>query len=177
MTDQAVAKDNFVDTAALISTLAQLDIHYLRSPSYTEPLPLDPDRVIAELSQHPDPRLREALIPLFLRHPELSKHVPHLVGKMSPAAGERLQHMYTAAVYLQRLWLGKLEMYLGPLPSLPDYYGQSLWELPTPEDHYGEAGLRALADHFQTKTGDNWLSTYQTTMLHFLHYLRLDANG
>lgn len=170
-------KNDPVDGEALVSTLVQLDIHYLRTPSFAEPLPLDPAQLIAELSQNPEPRLREALIPLFLRHPEYCRYVPELVVDLPPVASERLQHMYTAAAYLQRLWLGKLEMFLGPLPLLPDYYGQSLWELPSPEEHYGEAGLRALADYFQARTGDNWLSTYHTTMMHFLHQLRLQPNG
>jgi predicted ATPase len=37
------------------------------------------------LADHPDPRLREALIPLFLRQPELADQTPELVGLL-PAA-------------------------------------------------------------------------------------------
>ena len=169
--------ERLVDTAALAATLAQLNVPYLRTPTSAEPLPLDPAALMAALAQHPAPRVREALIPLFLRHPDFARDVPDLVDTLPPAAGLTLRHLYTAAVYLQRLWRGKLEMYLGALPALPDYFGQSEWGLPAPEEHYGEAGLRLLAKHFRDRTGDNWLSMYQKAITLFLNQLRLEADG
>lgn len=169
--------ERLVDTAALAARLAQLGVHYLRTPTSAEPLPLEPAALIAALAQHPSPRVREALIPLFLRHPEFARDVPDLVDTLPPSDGLTLRHLYTAAVYLQRLWRGKLEMYLGVLPALPDYFGQSEWGLPAPEEHYGEAGLRLLAEHFRAITGDNWLSMYQATLSLFLNQLRLETNG
>lgn len=169
--------EGLVDTAALAATLAQLNVHYLRTPTSAEPLPLEPAALIAALAQHPSPRVREALIPLFLRHPEFARDVPDVVDTLPTAAGLTLRHLYTAAVYLQRLWRGKLEMYLGALPALPDYFGHSEWGLPAPEEHYGEAGLRLLAEHFEARTGDNWLSMYQKAISLFLNQLRLEADG
>ncbi|MCI0398661.1 MAG: hypothetical protein L0332_34230 [Chloroflexi bacterium] len=171
-----VLQDKPIDVEALAATMAQLDIHYLRTPTSAEPLPLEPSYLIAVLAQYDSPRVREALIPLFLRYPEFARYVPDLITALPPVASMTLRHLYTAAVYLQRLWRGKLEMYLGPLPLLPDYFGQSEWGLPAPTEHYGEAGLRALAEHFQTKTGDNWLSTYQAAISLFLIHLRLEAD-
>jgi len=165
-----------VGAEALAATLAQLDVHYLRTSTASEPLPVDPAVLIAAVAQYPSPRVREALIPLFLRHPEFAIHVPDLVATLPPMAGMTLRHLYTAAVYLQRLWRGKLEMYLGNGPLLPDYFGQSEWGLPAPTEHYGEAGLRVLAEHLRAKTGDNWLSTYQTVMSFYLNQLKLKAN-
>jgi hypothetical protein len=65
---------------------------------------------------------------------------------------------------------------LGELPPLPNYFGESEWGLPAPTVHYGDAGLRVLAEYFQSKTGDNWLSSYQTAMALFLSQLRLKAD-
>jgi hypothetical protein len=172
-------QDKPVDSAALAATMAQLDVPYLRTSAPAEPLLLEPDALIAALAQHDSPRVRESLIPLFLRHPEYASYVPPLTLRSAALpipASMTLRHFYTAAVYLQRLWQGKLEMYLGTLPILPDYFGQSEWGLPAPTDHYGEAGLRALAEHFQAQTGDNWLSTYQAAISLFLNQLRLQAD-
>ncbi|MBI1878398.1 MAG: hypothetical protein HYR94_09260 [Chloroflexi bacterium] len=169
-------QDITVETDVLVATLAQLGVRYLRPVTSANPLSQDPDFLIPALAQHPAPRLHEALMLLFLRHPEFARHVPDIEATLPAAARLILRHFYTAAVYLQRLWRGKLEMYLGPLPSLPDYFGQSEWHLPAPTEHYGEAGLRCLAEHFRAKTGDNWLSTYQAAMSLFLNQLRLEAN-
>jgi hypothetical protein len=169
-------QDKSINIEALVATMAQLDIHYLRTPTSAEPLLLEPDTLIATLTQHDSPRVREALIPLFLRHPEFAKYVPDLVTALPPAASMTLRHLYTSAVYLQRLWRGKLEMYLGELYPLPNYFGESEWSLPDPTEHYGEAGLRALAEYFRAKTGDNWGSTYQAAVSVFLNQLRLEAD-
>lgn len=170
-------KDNLLDVEALAATLTQYDVHYLRTSSKVEPLSLDPANLIAAIVQHPSPRLREALIPLFLRHPEIATHVPDLVENLPSVASQRLSHLYTAAVYLQRLWQGKLEMYLGHNPLLPDYFGQIEWGLPPPTEHYGEAGLRILAEQLRSNTGFNWLSAYQAIMSLYLKQLRLKVYG
>lgn len=164
--------DKLLDEEALATTLAQYDIYYLRTATKADPLPLEPGELIAALAQHSSPRLHEALIPLFLRHPEFATYVPDLVETLPPAASEMLSHLYTAAVYLQRLWRGKLEMYLGLSPLLPDYFGESEWGLPAPTEHYGEAGLRVLAEKLRLKTGYNWLSTYESVISVYLRQLR-----
>jgi hypothetical protein len=165
-----------IDVAALAATMAQLDVHYLRTPTSAEPLRLEPNYLIAALAEHDSPRVREALIPLFLRHPEFASYVPDLATTLPPAASMTLRHLYTAAVYLQHLWRGKLALYLGEMHALPDYFGQSEWRLPAPAEHFGEAGLRTLAEYFRARTGDNWLSTYQAAISLFLSQLRLEAD-
>jgi hypothetical protein len=166
-----------VDPAALAATLAQLGVPYLRAGTTAAPLPLDPPQLIAALAQHPSPRVREAMIPLFLRHPAFATHVPAVAAALAVDAGETVRHFYTAAVYLQRLWRGQLEMVLGPFPLLPDYFAQIEWGLPAPDEHFGEAGLRALAQRFQEQSGDNWLATYESAIALFLRQQRLLAYG
>jgi hypothetical protein len=161
--------------ATIAATLAEFDVRYLRTVEESGPVATTPAQLIAVLVQHPAPRVRESLLPLFLRHPEFARHVPNLALTLPPTAATTLRHLYTAAVYLQHLWRGQLESYLGEQPWLPDYFGQSEWQLPPPTVHYSEAGLRLLANHFQARTGDNWLNTYETAVSLFLQQLMLEA--
>ena len=171
----AIVKD-VLATSDLIAALAEHDIRHLLSAEDPQSLSLDPAELIITLVEHPEPRLREAIIPLFLRHPEYSQGVPSIVDHLSSPAALILRHLYTAAVYLQRLWQGTLGLYLGPFRTLPDYFGESEFGLPAPERQFGEAGLRQLARLFEEETGDNWLSTYETVMDLFLTQLALEAN-
>jgi hypothetical protein len=166
-----------LDAPDLITALADHDIRHLLSVEVARPLSLDPAELIIGLAQHPEPRLREALIPLFLRHPEYAPAMLSAMDQLSSPAALTLRHFYTAAAYLQRLWQGTLGLYLGSFRALPDYFGQSEFDLPAPEKHFGEAGLRQLARFFEEKTGDNWLSTYESVMELFLTQLALEANG
>lgn len=170
-------QEDRLDAERLAATLNHFGIPYLRTATPAEPLPLDERGLVAALAQHPSPRLHEALIPLFLSRPELGDDVPAIADKLSPEAASRLRHMYTAAVYLQHLWRTQLEIYLGPAKPFSDHFGQSLWHLPPPSEHHGEAGLRVLAEHFQAETGANWLSAYESTMSLYLTILRLRAHG
>jgi hypothetical protein len=166
-------QDGRFDSESLSAILAQLDVPYLRTRTGTKAAPTEPINLIAALAQHPSPRTNEALIPLFRRHPEFAQYVPDLVAALPPDASLLLCHLYTAAVYLQHLWRGKLEMYLGATPSLPDHFGQPEWGLPAPTEHFREAGLRVLAERHRAKTNFNWLNSYQTAMSLFLSQLRL----
>jgi hypothetical protein len=129
---------------------------------------------MGRLASHADPRLREALIPLFLRHPDLAACATELVRRLEPAAADTLRHFFTAAVFLQRLWLGTLQLHLGSFPLLPDHFGQRYYQLPAPDVKSGEAGLRGLARLYADRTGMDWLSVYQTTMNLLLQQLSLD---
>lgn len=163
------------NTGTLIAQLAEQGIKHLRSVQYTGDYePTDNATLIAKLAGHSEPRLREALIPLFLRHPEYAQFVPPLVAMLDAEAALRLRHLYTASVYLQRFWHTTLEIYLGKSLPLPDYYGQSYFHLPPPADRFGEAGLRALATHFKQVTGFDWLTVYDTAISLFLKQLSLE---
>lgn len=167
--------DNAVDTSSLLSELSVRGVRHLRVAEppavYTS---LSDQTLIAMLAAHPEPRVRESLIPLFLRHPDLGEHVPPLVDTLPTQAANTLQHMYTAAVYLQRFWHSVLKLYLGDFQLLPDYFGQLTYGLPPPDDRFGESGLRALAAHFAIKTGFDWLSVYTAAIDLLLRQLSLE---
>ena len=167
-------RDSFDDTARLAATLAALGVPYLRTATGGEPYAIPAPSFIAALAKHKEPRVRESLIPLFLHQPSNAQYVPLLATTLEEAASQTLRHMYTAAVYLQRLWRSTLGIYLGDFPLLPDYFGQPEFGLPHPNEHCGELGLRVLAHFFSEKTGYNWLSTYNSAISLTLAQLELE---
>ena len=171
------------DEAALVTiaaTLTHYDVPYLRtstdlSCTPPSPTPLEPRTLIQRLAQHGEPRVSEALIPLFLRHPEYHSYVQELAAHLDAESSLNLRHLYTAAVYLQHLWRTNLSLYLSPFPHLPNYFGEPDFALPSPQVHWGEAGLRALAARFEQETGANWLSTYESAFSNFLAHRQLKS--
>ena len=165
------------DDIALVAALAAQDVRHL---SVAEPVSsyaaIDVTTLITRLADQADPRLREALIPLFLLHPDLAEQAPGVIQPLSPPAADALRHLYTAAVYLQRFWLSTLRMHLGSFALLPDHFGQTYYHLPAPDVKFGEAGLRALAALYEGKTGLDWLSVYELTMNLFLQQLSLEQH-
>lgn len=112
-----------------------------------------PARLIAELAQSEEARLRLSLIPLFLEHPEYASRVHTAAKKLDPSARLTLQCYYSAAV-----WLAK--KYESKRVSLPDLFSKEL-NL-TPVDDPSE-NLRALAKRHKelSRSFVNWLATYQ----------------
>lgn len=167
-----------MQTTTLIEQLAAHDIRHLRPRQQgVTPAFQSPSALIASLAAHPEPRLREALIVLFLRQPSYAQFVPALAAELQGEAALTLRHFYTAAVYLQRLWRSTLGIYLGKFPLLPDYFGQQGFGLPAPDLHFGETGLRALAALFEAQTGYDWLSTYHAAIALLLTQLSLAQNA
>lgn len=60
------------------------------------------EQLLWALLHQDDSRLRLAIVPLLLRHPEISASVPDLAVRLDEAASLELQTLYMAAVYLQR---------------------------------------------------------------------------
>ena len=137
---------------------------------------MDDATLIASLAAHDNPRLVQALIALFMLHPDLAPLVPLLRARLSPAAQVELLAHYMAAVYLQSMWRIRLNHYLPPTPDLPDYFSGELG-LPDRDDEYGKAGLYALADwHSAHAPGrSNHLSEYEGVAELLLEDIKLKA--
>lgn len=137
----------------LTSALNRLNIRFIvDSQSGEEKLSAQPTRLIAALAQSDEARLRLALIPLFLEHPEFALHAPRAADLLSPDARLTLQCYYTAARFLQQL------LFPGET-SLPDYFSQEL-NLSLTQDPM--ENLRLLAKRHRELSGMqvNWLGTY-----------------
>ncbi len=137
----------------LASALHRLNIRFIMgSQSKDEMLSAQPVRLIAALAQSDEARLRLALIPLFLEHPEFARDVPLAADLLSPDARLTLQCYYTAARFLQQL-------HFPTGASLPDHFSQAL-NLSLTQDPM--ENLRLLAKRHRELSGIqvNWLGTY-----------------
>ena len=173
MTNTAVSHDD----STLVAALVERDIRQLYLSAYrSDVAQITAPILIGALASNASPRLREALISLFLRHPDYAVYVPTVIVDLDESSSLVLRHMYTTAVYLQRFWHTTLSLYLGQFPFLPDYFGQSYFQLPPPDAQFGESGLRALAELFQRQTGLDWLSVYSSTISLFLTQLSLETS-
>lgn len=146
----------------LVGALRRLNISFLLGTHSENSEPVDPLSLITGLAQSNDARLRLALIPLFLKHPEFSKFVPEAAARLHDSARLTLLCYYTAAFCI----LGEIN------PNdkqLPDYFSG---ELNLPLGNGGYEKLRLLAKRHRELSGMavNWLGTY-------LHAARFWCSG
>ena len=130
----------------LVAQLRDRGITYL-APSDAKAIEVinSDEELIVALLQASDNRLQLALIPLFLRHPNLAGVLAVLMDEVPRSQAFELQTLYMAAVYLQRMWLTRLRFYLKDTVLLPDLYSDQL-DLPPADKRFGKVGLYALAD-------------------------------
>ena len=127
----------------LVAALRTRGIRFLApSDAQPGPHPINDRDLVACLASHDHPRLRLALVALFLLHPELASQLTGL--ELPPQAQGELRTQYTAAACLQRMWSIRLSFYLGEFQLLPDLYSTSLG-LPPVDAHYGKLCLHTLA--------------------------------
>lgn len=162
----------------LVATLRQHGIRYL-APSdaqMLEPAPDDEALLLALVSQ-PDSRLQLALVPLFIRRPELAQVVEPLVSQLEPTLALDLKTYYMAAVYLQRLWRTRLGFYVDNKRLLPDLFSGQMG-LPPADEHFGQAGLYDLADTWKNRSRYpfNRLAALTNTIDLFFEQLRLEKS-
>ncbi len=169
-----------IDRDLIVENLRALGIRYLASGEIKEetnanlPLPV----LIGRIAESADPRLRLALIALFIRHPRNSSIVPDLASRLDEPARTELKTFYMAAVYLQRYWMPRLKLYMEDFPLLPDLYSKEL-SLPEPEDRHGKNGLYALADWHASRSPYpfNWRASYlKVTDLLFAQFRMEESN-
>lgn len=125
-----------------------------------------PARLIAALAGSGDARLRLALIPLFLEHPEFAGSVRAAARKLDPPARLTLQCYYSAAV-----WLARKHQIRAPLP---DYFSGDLNFTPVDDP---EENLCALAKRQKELSGSraNWRGTYEHAAQVWIKGLKLRA--
>ena len=112
-----------------------------------------PTRLLVELAQSKESRLRLALIPLFLEHPEFALHVNKAARKLELTSRITLECYYTAAMFIRKKYQPRRR-------ALPDHFSKKL-NIPITND--AEENLRALAKRQREISGvhANWFGTYQ----------------
>lgn len=150
------------DRRTLVAALRERGVDYLAPSDAESAQPLDDPSLLAGLAGNSDPRLRQALIALFLLDPRLAPLAPVLRRRLDSGAARELSFYYTAAVYLQRMWRIRLGHYLESVQDLPDLFSAELG-LPRPEELHGKAGLHALAELHKSSSPlpSNPLSEYE----------------
>ncbi|MYC93840.1 MAG: hypothetical protein F4X14_02620 [Caldilineaceae bacterium SB0661_bin_32] len=137
---------------SLVAALRDRGISYLApSDAVAREAPESDAKLLCALLHQEDSRMRLAIVPLLLRHPEISASVPDLAVRLDKAALLELQTLYMAAVYLQRNWRSRLSIYLDEVTLLPDLFSQQMG-LPLPEERFGKLGLVELADAWQARS-------------------------
>lgn len=128
-----------------------------------------PVHLIAALAESNEARLRLSLIPLFLMHPDFSRHVRTAAEELHGPARITLHCYYSAAVFLQRKYRMRLEGVVGQQPTLPDYFSNGLG-LAIVDDT--EENLHQLAACQQQLSGlqINWLGTYEHALKRWISH-------
>lgn len=161
--------------AALAAELERLGLRFVSSsPEDALPFALSTEDLIAALARSKEARLRMALIPLFIAHPEYSRFVSQVSQELVEQAQITLVCYYTAAVLLQRKYAQRL-LQLGLKASeLPDIFGHSL---ALPLNSSADDLLLHLAEHQIQMSGRpiNWYGTYEHAMERFIRRLELEA--
>ena len=165
------------DREALVAALRERGVDYLAPSDARLDELIDDETLIANLAAHPDARLRQALIALFLLQPQLAQIALRLETTLPFSARQELLAYYAAAGYFQRMWRTRLSRYLGSVTELPDFFSAEL-ALPSAHAGYGKAGLRALAkwhaDHSPQRF--NYLSAYEGVIELLFQSLKLRRN-
>lgn len=161
-----MSQSSVVSGTQLTNALHVLGVRFiLGGNDHDGSLHKQPARLIAALACSREARLRLALIPLFLEHPEFAEFVRSVAVRLHPSAQLTLQCYYSAAVWLQQIYRARLESNLGLKSSLPDFFSHELGFRKTSDDP--EPNLHMLAERQQILSGEkiNWLGTYMHAAL------------
>ncbi len=131
-----------------------------------------PVLLLASLAASQDARLRLALIPLFVAHPEFSPYVQKAVNGLGENARITLKCYYSAAVYMQKVYHSRLQSLIGLKDPLPDHFSR---EFGLPDTGDAREQLHRLAQRHEALSGDrlNWLGTYEHAVQVWLRGLEI----
>ena len=174
MANGAVRSTHYSE-AALAAELERLGLRFVTS-SAEDVLPsaLSPADLIAALASSKEARLRMALIPLFIAHPEYSRFVSQVSQELIGQAQVTLVCYYTAAILLQRKYAQRLLQLGLKVSELPDIFGHSL---ALPLNSSADDLLLCLAEQQTQMSGRpiNWYGTYEHAMERFIRRLELEV--
>lgn len=159
----------------LVHTLDALGVPFLTSSAPGVNAPISSSVELLEaLASAPEARLRLALIPLLLRHPEFAAQTREASAHLSGDARLTLMLFYTAARLLQQKYSAALDEVLGTRRGLPDLFSFDLGLGPSTDVN---AALRQLAERHASLLGlsANWAGAYEHATKKFIGFLKLRA--
>ncbi len=170
--NQGLTTENSVASSQLLDVLDTLGVLFLRGGSGARRT-LAPDALLAALASSPEARIRLALIPLLLAHPEFAQDVHKALQSLSPDAAVILRCYYTAAYCLQEKYRNRLASVCGVQQALPDLFGA---EFGLAAQCAPDNALRTLALHQQKLTGReiNWIGTYEHAAQSWLRFMEYE---
>jgi hypothetical protein len=135
-------------------------------------LALTPAELLLGLARDQDARVRLAVIPLLLVHPEYAVSALDVANQLDAEALRMFQFYYTAAYWLQRKYAERLTSLLGKTARLPELFSSTL-DLSNSEP---DAALAALGRRHQDSSGEpiNWHGTYEHAAQRLLKQLTLE---
>jgi hypothetical protein len=159
----------------LATELNSLGVHFVTGGESELSIPSLPSaELLAGLVAQPEARLRLALIPLLLVHPELATAIPEALARLSEREQLTLKLFYTAAVILQQCHAEQLRALLGQYILLPDRFATEL-EIPATGDCLDR--LKHLGERHRALSGlaINWMGTYRHAADRLLRQLSLEG--
>lgn len=157
--------------AELVGALNAFDVSFLAGGIFGAHLA--PAELIANLARAPEARLRAAIIPLVLRHPEYANDVRTAGKSLSDLPQITCECFYTAAVLLQRAYCERLMRLFGAQFILPDWFSAEL-DLTLTADV--DTSLHALGERQTALTAltINWVGTYRHAAERFIKHCEVE---
>lgn len=101
-----------IDDDQLEAALDHLGVEFIAGNNVDIIYDISPSNLLAGLANSDDARMRMALIPLFLLHPEFSEHVKKAMKNVNRENMHYLECYYLAAYLIQKNTISKLKFYL-----------------------------------------------------------------
>jgi hypothetical protein len=159
----------------LVGALDALDVPFLVGGIQDEAArALTPAELMEGLAQSPEARVRSAIIPLLLRHPEFAEAALLAAGHLQPPARYTLELFYTAALLLERKYRDRLARLSRPHTPLSDLFSAAL---DVSLSGNIEQSLARLSERHSELLGLhlNWTGGYKHAALSWLEYIELRA--
>lgn len=128
------------------------------------------EELLVRLASSSSVRLREAVIPLLLTHPELADQARRAIDRLEGNDRIKAMYGYVAACALQRMWQPRLDQEFGRKPLLPEAYLDVLG-LPSLDEDFGRETLLALSNQEEERFGYDAWEGYNSLMDLFLNEL------
>lgn len=150
-----------IDDDQLLVALDRLGVEFIARGSEKAADPnISPDKLIAGLANSDDARIRLALIPFFLLHPEFSSNVKKALSNVLQDKQHYLKCYYLAAYFLQIKYHSQLDTLFGKKSPLPALFQQTFHHINVKD---ADTSLHKLSK-FQADLSNrpiNWYGTYE----------------